>query len=65
MESTGVQGRIQVPREVRERLTETFHFEHRGDVEVKGKGVMRTWFLVAQRDEDSNARDTVLLSETS
>ena len=49
MESTGVIGRIQVPDEVHERLTENFIFEPRGDVEVKGKGVMRTWFLVAQR----------------
>jgi adenylate cyclase len=52
MESTGVEGRIQVPHQVYERLTDTFHFEHRGDVEVKGKGVMRTWFLDAQRDDD-------------
>ena len=65
MESTGVEGRIQVPKDVRERLTETFHFEHRGDVEVKGKGVMRTWFLTAQRDEDAGAPQPVLLSERS
>ncbi len=53
MESTGVRGRIQVPQEVYERLRDGFVFEPRGDVEVKGKGVMRTWFLVAQRDIDS------------
>jgi len=51
MESTGAQGRIQVPQEVYERLKDTFLFEPRGDVEIKGKGVMRTWFLVAQRDD--------------
>jgi adenylate cyclase len=53
MESSGVEGRIQVPQEVYERLNEEFVFELRGDVEIKGKGVMRTWFLVAQRDTDS------------
>jgi adenylate cyclase len=53
MESTGVEGRIQVPQQVYERLEDTFVFEPRGDVEIKGKGVMRTSFLVAQRDTES------------
>jgi len=53
MESSGVEGRIQVPQQVYELLKEEFMFELRGDVEIKGKGVMRTWFLVAQRDVDS------------
>jgi adenylate cyclase len=53
MESAGVEGRIQVPQEVHERLKDMFVLEPRGDVEVKGKGVMRTWFLVALRDIDS------------
>ena len=53
MESTGVEGRIQVPQEVHERLKDMFVLEPRGDVEIKGKGVMRTSFLVAQRDIDS------------
>jgi adenylate cyclase len=50
MESTGVIGRIQVPDDVHDRLTDDFIFEPRGNVEVKGKGVMRTWYLVAQRE---------------
>lgn len=53
MESSGVEGRIQVPQEVSERLNDLFVLETRGDVEIKGKGVMRTSFLVAQRDVDS------------
>src|ERR1700693_5158923 len=52
MESAGVQGRIQVPQEVHERLKDMFVLEPRGDVQIKGKGVMRTSFLVAQRDID-------------
>jgi adenylate cyclase len=55
MESSGVEGRVQVPQQVYERLNKEFVFELRGDVEIKGKGVMRTWFLVAQRDVDSVA----------
>jgi len=46
MESTGVSDRIQVPQDVRDRLSSDFEFEERGDIQVKGKGVMHTWFLV-------------------
>ncbi|MET0429902.1 MAG: adenylate/guanylate cyclase domain-containing protein [Microvirga sp.] len=47
MESTGSPGRIQVTREVCERLGGRFAFEARGLVDVKGKGRMPTWFLLA------------------
>lgn len=50
MESTGELGRIQVPQAVYERLKDTFMFEARGSVEIKGKGKLRTWFLLAQRE---------------
>jgi len=46
MESTDLEGRIQVPQDVFERLRHAFVLEERGDVEIKGKGVMRTWYLV-------------------
>jgi adenylate cyclase len=46
MESTDPEGRIQVPQDVFERLRHAFVLEERGDVEIKGKGVMRTWYLV-------------------
>jgi adenylate cyclase len=52
MESTNREGRIQVPQDVYERLQEEFLFEERGDVEVKGKGVMHTWYLVGRRSAD-------------
>src|ERR1700730_16422244 len=48
MESTVAVGRIQVPQPVYQRLHEHFVFEERGDVEVKGKGVMHTWYLVGR-----------------
>ena len=50
MESHSEAGKIHVSEEVFEALKEKFVFEERGEMEVKGKGVMRTWFLVgAQR----------------
>ena len=49
MESTGVVGRIQVPHNVFERLQHAFVLEERGEVDVKGKGVMRTWYLLGRK----------------
>jgi adenylate cyclase len=49
MESTDIIGRIQVPQNVFERLRHNFVLEERGEIEVKGKGMMRTWFLVGRK----------------
>ncbi len=49
MESTGADGRIQVPDAFYERLKDAFVFEERGYVDVKGKGTMHTWYLVGRR----------------
>jgi adenylate cyclase len=49
MESTDVEGRIQVPDAVYERLKGQFAFEERGEIDVKGKGMMRTWYLLGRR----------------
>ncbi len=48
MESTDVEGRIQVPNDVYQRLRGQFTFEERGEIDVKGKGVMHTWYLVGR-----------------
>jgi adenylate cyclase len=53
METTDVEGRIQVPHDVYERLNHKFVLEERGDIEVKGKGVMHTWYLVGRRDDQA------------
>jgi adenylate cyclase len=45
MESHGEAGRIHVSEEVFTALQGKFAFEKRGEIEVKGKGVMRTYFL--------------------
>ena len=51
METTDVEGRIQVPQNVHERLKHGFVVEERGDINVKGKGIMHTWYLVGRRDD--------------
>jgi adenylate cyclase len=53
METTDVEGRIQVPHNVYERLNHAFVLEKRGEVDIKGKGVMHTWYLVARRDDQA------------
>ena len=45
MESHGEPGKIHCSEEVYKALKEKFVFEERGDIDIKGKGVMRTWFL--------------------
>lgn len=49
MESTDVEGRIQVPHDVYELLRDTFILEERGEIAIKGKGVMRTWYLIGRK----------------
>ncbi len=55
MESTGEPGRIHVTEAVYSRLREEFLFECRGEVEVKGKGGMATYFLDAKRQSPDGA----------
>lgn len=45
MESHGVPGSIQVSDSTRELLKDRFRTEPRGEIEVKGKGRMRTWLM--------------------
>lgn len=45
MESHGIAGRIQLSDATRQALSPSFSLEHRGVIEVKGKGEMSTWFL--------------------
>lgn len=49
MESTGEIGKIQVSLATHGLLMERFDFVERGVVDVKGKGPMRTWFLVGRK----------------
>lgn len=52
METHGVPGRIQVTEPVYARLKERYALEPRGDVEVKGKGRTRTYWLLGKRTSD-------------
>jgi class 3 adenylate cyclase len=45
MESHGVAGRIQVGESVHRRLGGRYTFVERGEIEIKGKGRRRAWFL--------------------
>lgn len=49
-ESTSTPSKIHVSDSVRVRLADDFAFEDGGEVDLKGKGMMRSWFLVGQKD---------------
>ena len=55
MESQGVPGRIQISDATRCAVGDRFDLEHRGEVHVKGKGAMRTWFVRGARHRDEPA----------
>ena len=48
MESQGATGRIQVTDTVRNALADTWLFEPRGEVDIKGIGPVRTWWLTGR-----------------
>ncbi len=48
MESHGVAGAIHVSEDVYRRLADTYRMELRGEMEIKGKGKMRTYLLQAR-----------------
>jgi class 3 adenylate cyclase len=49
MESHGVPGRIHLSDATYALIRDEFECEPRGTIDVKGKGPMRTWFLVGER----------------
>ncbi len=49
MESMGEAGKIQVTKEVYKKLKGAYRFTKRGDVPVKGKGTLTTYWLVGKR----------------
>ncbi|MEP7049246.1 MAG: adenylate/guanylate cyclase domain-containing protein [Pseudomonadota bacterium] len=59
MESHGEPGMIHVTDETRALLKDMYELESRGEITVKGKGVMRTWFLI-RHFPDGNAAQTQL-----
>src|SRR5947207_2345572 len=55
MESHSVPGRIHLTDATYELIRDEFNCEPRGTIEVKGKGPMRTWFLVGERRADTES----------
>ena len=47
MESQGAPGKIQVTSAVYERLKQRYRFERRGEIKVKGRGLMTTYWLLS------------------
>jgi hypothetical protein len=50
METFGAADRIHVSAEMRNVLGETYLFESRGRIDIKGKGMMETYFLIGRRN---------------
>ena len=49
MESLGIPGKIQVTEATYQQLKHRYAFEKRGEIEVKGKGAMTTYWLIGSR----------------
>ena len=45
MESYGLPGRIQVSEATKNLLEKSHRLDYRGEIDIKGKGKARTWFL--------------------
>ncbi|WP_394837171.1 adenylate/guanylate cyclase domain-containing protein [Pendulispora rubella] len=50
MESHGVEGAIQVTEATYERIKDNYELEERGEIDVKGKGPMKTYWLRGRRE---------------
>lgn len=53
MESAGEPGRIHVSSAFHAELADSFLFETRDMIEVKGKGQMQTYFLLGRASKDA------------
>jgi class 3 adenylate cyclase len=49
MESHGMPGRVHCTENFYELLKDKFNFEDRGDMDIKGKGIMHTFFLLGKK----------------
>jgi adenylate cyclase len=65
MESTDSVGRIQVPETVYDALKDDFVLQARGSIDVKGKGIMRTWYLIGRKEAPEVPAATDLLPDES
>ncbi len=49
MESSGIESKVQVSEQTYWRNQQSFDFEARGDIDVKGHGLLKTYILVGRR----------------
>jgi len=59
MEHHGLPDRIQVTRETYERLKLKYSFISRGEIQVKGKGIMETYILLDKKKEYNIEENTI------
>ncbi len=57
MESSGTPGQIQVTESTYHRLKDNYILEERGAIEIKGKGKMKTYWLLAKKIPSNNTFD--------
>ena len=65
MESQGIPGKIQITEATYELIKDDFKCEAHGPVSVKGKGEMKTWFLVGIGDSPSGRASINTISSRS
>jgi adenylate cyclase len=63
MEVHSTPGEIQITRTTYELLKDEFFCRRRGTIEVKGKGLMETWYLGGPRSDDARTEDGRLLRD--
>lgn len=56
MESAGVPGRVQVTAAMQRALASDYDMEERGEIDIKGKGRLRTWLLVGRKPGAANGQ---------
>jgi class 3 adenylate cyclase len=57
METQGEPGKIQVTEAVYETLRQEFLLEPRGELEVKGRGMMTTYWLLGRKPQSRSETD--------
>ena len=65
MESSGIVGRVQVTQSVVDQTSHAFEFESRGEISVKGLGLMETFLLKGVRNDDLQAHKDFFVKESS
>jgi len=56
MESCGLPDNVQASESFARNLMDTFTFEERGHVDIKGKGSLHTWLLIGRKTDPSSVR---------